>query len=84
MIRAAIVGSGWWGPNLVTSVSGSELIRFTTVHTGTQATAVAFCAEAGLRWVGSLDAPLTDDAIDAVANSAGLRTGGVSGSPGGG
>jgi predicted dehydrogenase len=66
MIRAAIVGLGWWGQNLVNSVRGSETIRFTTAHTRTQATAAGFCAEAGLRWVGSLDAVLQDKDIDAV------------------
>jgi predicted dehydrogenase len=66
MIRAAIVGLGWWGQNLVNSVRGSDLIRFTTAHTRTQATAAGFCAEAGLRWVGSLDAILQDKDIDAV------------------
>jgi predicted dehydrogenase len=66
MIRAAIVGLGWWGQNLVNSVRGSEAIRFTTAHTRTQANAAGFCAEAGLRWVGSLDAILGDASIDAV------------------
>ncbi|WP_428489992.1 Gfo/Idh/MocA family protein [Rhodopila sp.] len=66
MIRAAIVGLGWWGQNLVNSVRDSEAIRFTTAHTRTQATAAGFCAEAGLRWVGSLDAVLNDKQIDAV------------------
>ena len=67
MIRAAIVGLGWWGQNLVNSVHGSEAIRFTTAHTRTQATAAGFCAEAGLRWIGSLDAVLKDKDIDAIA-----------------
>jgi predicted dehydrogenase len=66
MIRAAIVGLGWWGQNLVNSVSGSEAIRFTVAHTRTQASAAGFCLEAELRWVGSLDEVLSDDAIDAV------------------
>ena len=66
MIRAAIVGLGWWGQNLVNSIRGSEAIRFTIAHTRTQATAAAFCAEAGLRWVDSLDAVLNDKQIDAV------------------
>ena len=34
-IRAAIVGLGWWGRNLVDSVRQSEAIRFTTAHTRT-------------------------------------------------
>jgi len=66
MIRAAIVGLGWWGQNLVSSVRDSEAIRFTTAHTRSQASASAFCVEAGLRWVDSLDAILNDGAIDAV------------------
>ncbi|MDR3530889.1 MAG: Gfo/Idh/MocA family oxidoreductase [Rhodopila sp.] len=66
MIRAAIVGLGWWGQNLVNSGRGSTSIRFTTAHTRTQATAAGFCAEAGLRWVDSPDAILGDKDIDAV------------------
>ena len=66
MIRAAIVGLGWWGQNLVNSVRNSEAIRFTTAHTRTQATTASFCTEAGLQWVPSLDAILADKTIDAV------------------
>jgi predicted dehydrogenase len=66
MIRAAIVGLGRWGQNLVNSVRGSDAIRFTIAHTRTQATAAGFCADAGLRWVGSLEAILDDQDIDAV------------------
>jgi len=66
MIRAAIVGLGWWGQNLVNSVRGSGAIRFTTAHTRNRANAAGFCAEAGLRWVDSLDAVLNDNDIDAV------------------
>lgn len=64
MIRAAIVGLGWWGQNLVNAVRESRAIRFTLAHTRTSAP--PFCAEAGLRWVGSLDEVLADPAIDAV------------------
>jgi predicted dehydrogenase len=66
MINAAIAGLGWWGQNLVNSVRDSGAIRFTAAHTRTQSTAAAFCAQAGLRWVDSLDAILHDPAIDAV------------------
>ena len=66
MIRAAIVGLGWWGQNLVNSVRDSDAIQFTTAHTRTQATAEGFCAQAGLRWVDSLEFILNDPAIDAV------------------
>jgi predicted dehydrogenase len=66
MIRAAIVGLGWWGQNLVNSVRGSGSIRFTAAHTRTRATAAGFCAAAGLGWTESLDAILDDKHIDAV------------------
>ena len=66
MIRGAIVGLGWWGQNLVNSVRGSDAIRFTTAHTRTQATAAAFCADAGLHWVDSLNVILADKDIDAI------------------
>ena len=60
MIRAAIVGLGWWGQNLVNSVRDSAAIRFSVAHTRTRPTAAAFCADAGLRWTDSLDAILGD------------------------
>ncbi len=66
MIRAAIVGLGRWGQNLVTSVRDSETMRFTAAHTRTRESAAAFCATSGLRWVESLDTILNDATIDAV------------------
>jgi predicted dehydrogenase len=66
MINAAIVGLGWWGQNLVNSVKGSSAIRFTVAHTRNRDSAAAFCEQAGLRWVGSLEAVLADRDIDAV------------------
>lgn len=66
MVRAAIVGLGWWGRNLVDAVQHSEVIRFTTAHTRTAATVSDFCRERGLRWTDNLDSILHDPAIDAV------------------
>jgi predicted dehydrogenase len=68
MINAAIVGLGWWGQNLVNSVSvhGCDAIRFTSAHTRHHENAAAFCAEAGLTWVADYDTILADPAIDAV------------------
>jgi predicted dehydrogenase len=66
MIRAAIVGLGWWGRNLVDSVRGSTAIRFTVAHTRNHAPVAAYCADRGLCWVDGLDAILSDPAIDAV------------------
>ncbi|HEY1934033.1 MAG TPA: Gfo/Idh/MocA family oxidoreductase [Acetobacteraceae bacterium] len=67
MIRAGIVGLGWWGRNLVNAVAGhGELIRFTAAHTRHAEPVAGFCAERGLRWVGDLDALLADPTLDAV------------------
>ena len=45
MIRAAIVGIGTWGRNLVASVQGSELIGFVAGATRTPGKAAEFCAQ---------------------------------------
>ncbi len=67
MIRAAIVGIGWWGRTLVTAVQDkSHAIRFTAGFTRTRAAAASFCAENGIRLDDGLDSILADPAIDAV------------------
>jgi predicted dehydrogenase len=66
MIRAAIVGLGRWGQNLVNGAAGSAALRFTTAHSRTRQTAEAFCREKSLRWAVDLDEILADPAIDAV------------------
>lgn len=67
MIRAAIVGLGWWGRNLVNAVRGhGDLIRFTAAHTRNPAPVAEFCREHDLHWVGDLDALLADPTLDAV------------------
>jgi predicted dehydrogenase len=66
VIRAAIVGLGRWGQNLVNGAAGGTGLRFTTANTRTRQTAEAFCREKSLRWTGDLDEVLSDPAIDAV------------------
>jgi predicted dehydrogenase len=66
MIRAAIVGLGRWGQNLVNGAAGSEALRFTSAHSRTRQTADAFCREKSLAWADDLDTILGDPAIDAV------------------
>jgi predicted dehydrogenase len=66
MIRAAIVGIGTWGRNLVAAVEGSELIRFVAGATRTPAAAAAFCKQHGIRLVATYDEVLALGAIDAV------------------
>jgi predicted dehydrogenase len=66
MIRAAIVGLGRWGQNLVNGAAGSAALRFTAANTRTRQTAEAICRERSLRWTADLDDILGDPAIDAV------------------
>lgn len=67
MIRAAIVGLGRWGRNLVSAVRDhGDLIRFTTAQTRRQAPVAEFCREHDLHWVGDLETVLADPTLDAV------------------
>jgi len=67
MIRAAIVGLGFWGRTLVNSVQGkSDRIRFTGAQTRTPAKAESYCRDNGLTLYSDFDAILADQAIDAV------------------
>jgi predicted dehydrogenase len=67
MIRAAIVGIGTWGQNLVASVQGrSELIRFTAGTTRTPAKAAAFCSRHGIRLLDSYEEVLKSREIEAI------------------
>lgn len=67
MIRAAMVGLGWWGQTLVNSVHGkSDAIQFVACHVRNPAKAEAFCKEKGLTQIATLDEVLKDPSIDAV------------------
>jgi predicted dehydrogenase len=68
MIRAAMVGLGWWGRTIVESVqSDSDVIRFVAGATRTKSPEVTAFAEAQqLRLVESYEQLLTDKTIDAV------------------
>ena len=67
MIRAAIVGIGTWGRNLVASVQGkSEHIRFVAGATRTPAKAADFCREQGIRLVDGYEQLLADRDIEAL------------------
>ncbi len=67
MIRAAIVGLGWWGRTLVDSVQGkSDQITFVAGNTRTRAKAEDFCKDRKVELRDDLDAILKDRAIDAV------------------
>lgn len=67
MIRAAIVGMGTWGQNLVGSVQGkSDLIQFVAGATRTPAKAREFAKRHGIAMYESFDHILANSAIDAV------------------
>src|SRR5512134_2418822 len=67
MVRAAIVGLGWWGKTLVQSVQGkSPDLKFVLGATGTRAKAEEFSREQGIRLVDTYEQVLADPEIDAV------------------
>jgi predicted dehydrogenase len=67
MIRAAIIGLGTWGQNLVRSVQGaSSSLQFTAAATRTPEKSREFAHAHGLRMVPSYEAALADPQVDAV------------------
>jgi predicted dehydrogenase len=67
MLRAAMIGLGWWGKNLVGSVQGkSAAIRFDACQTRTAGAAEDFCRKHAIRLVDDYEQILADPAIDAV------------------
>lgn len=67
MIRAAIVGLGTWGQNLVRSVQGSSpAIQFVAAATRTPEKSREFAQLHGLRMLAGYEAALADPEVDAV------------------
>lgn len=67
MIRAAIVGLGWWGRTMVDAVQGkSDQVTFVAGNTRTRAKAEDFCKERRIELRDDLDGLLKDRAIDAI------------------
>jgi len=67
MIKAAIIGMGRWGQNLVNSVQGkSEVIRFVAGATRTLDNAKDYAAKQGIALHDSYEKVLADSGIDAV------------------
>ena len=67
MIRAAIVGLGWWGRTLLEAAAGSAHIRFTVAVSRHPTGAIESLAnDHGLRLVHTFDAALAAADVDAV------------------
>src|SRR5688500_17662876 len=66
MINAAIVGLGRWGQNLVNSVNGSDLVRFTRGVVRNPDRVRDFATQRGLTLSSDFAALLADTGIDAV------------------
>lgn len=67
MLKAAIVGLGRWGKNLVESVQGkSERLQFTHAIVRRPAEAAEYAARHALKVSGDFDAMLADKAVQAV------------------
>jgi predicted dehydrogenase len=67
MIKAAIIGMGWWGRTLVESVQKSAKIHFVAGATRTVSPEIeAFAKGHGLRLVADYDTLLKDKDVDAV------------------
>ncbi|MFC4171087.1 Gfo/Idh/MocA family protein [Microvirga sp. GCM10011540] len=65
MIRAAIVGLGWWGKHIVRRMKGSQKLKLIVALDSSDAHAT-FAAEHGLRFTTDWDDVLSDPTIDAV------------------
>src|SRR5690242_12633341 len=67
MIRAAIVGMGWWGKTLVESVADSDRIRFVAGATRKRtADLEQFAGSQRLRLLDGFEAALADPDVDAI------------------
>ena len=67
MIKAGIVGLGWWGKTLVESAENSDVIRFVSGTTRTMTPEIeAFAKKKGFRLTESYDGLLHHGGVDAV------------------
>lgn len=67
MVRAAIIGLGWWGKTIVDAIQGkTDKITFVAANTRTRAKAEDFCRDRKIDLRDDLDAILNDPKIDAV------------------
>jgi predicted dehydrogenase len=70
MVRAGIVGLGWWGKTLVNAVQGkSNRITFDAAYTRSPQKVGPFCRERGIVLHDSLNSLLADPAINAIVST---------------
>lgn len=66
MIRAAIIGLGWWGRHVVRSIKGSDKLTVNRLAARSPAKHRDFAAETGIQLVDSYEKVLADAEVDAV------------------
>ena len=66
MLNAAVVGLGWWGRKIVTTLAGNRRIRVVAGVDPDADIARDLIADHGLRYLDDYDKALADEAIDAV------------------
>ncbi len=66
MIRAAMVGLGWWGRHIIGLLEDSESIRIDRATSRTPQKHADFAAETGILLVDSFEQVLADPGVDAV------------------
>ncbi|MEE3000878.1 MAG: Gfo/Idh/MocA family oxidoreductase [Pseudomonadota bacterium] len=66
MIKAGLVGFGWWGQVLARSVKNSDKIKVTSGHTRTPSNADMFVKEMGINYHAAYENLLEDEDVDAV------------------
>jgi predicted dehydrogenase len=66
MLKAAVVGLGWWGKQITTCLKGSQHIRVTHAVDVAPATVADFAREHRVQLTASFDEVLADRAVEAV------------------
>ena len=65
-MKAAVIGLGWWGRHIVTSLKNSDKIVVTTVAARSREKHQDFADEAGVTLLSSYEDVLADDSVEAV------------------
>jgi predicted dehydrogenase len=66
MLKAAVVGVGWWGKQILTCLEDSQHIRVTHLVDVAPTPVASFAREHGVQLTASFEQVLTDSAVEAV------------------